>query len=251
MKDIPLLSKDDIEVKVKQVGPKGALALLYKTARVDMAILDDVFGPMNWQVDYKEIKGNLYCGIGIRESCDSPFVWKWDCGIESRSDNEGHQRKGEASDAFKRAGFKVGIGRELYSAPFIYLKVETEKDAKGNYVLKNRFAKFSVLEVGYDRCKKINRLAISDEKNEIVYTYGCNPKGAGEEGQQTPTEDDKWPLDKTKKDLLRHELVRTGIRMKDILRDFKLSSVSKFTEDVYTAVYDYLQHLPDFPNVKK
>ena len=66
-----LLSADEIEVKVKKVTEKGVVALLYKTARVDMDILDETYGPENWQDDYKEIKGNLYCGIGINE------VWKW------------------------------------------------------------------------------------------------------------------------------------------------------------------------------
>ena len=81
-----LLSADEIEVKVKKVTEKGVVALLYKTARVDMDILDETYGPENWQDDYKEIKGNLYCGIGINE------VWKWDCGIESREDDEGNQK---------------------------------------------------------------------------------------------------------------------------------------------------------------
>jgi hypothetical protein len=65
--NFPLLTADQIEVKVKQVSAKGAVLLLYKTARTDMELLDAVVGPMNWAVDYREIKGNLYCGIGITE----------------------------------------------------------------------------------------------------------------------------------------------------------------------------------------
>ena len=64
----PLLTSEDIEVKVKQVTKTGALLLLYKTARVDAQILDEVFGVTNWTTDVKEVKGNLYCGIGVRES---------------------------------------------------------------------------------------------------------------------------------------------------------------------------------------
>ena len=80
------LKSDEIEVKVKQITAKGCLLLLYKTARTDRQILDEVFGAMNWTSDYKDIKGNLYCGIGCRENEEKPFVWKWDCGIESRED---------------------------------------------------------------------------------------------------------------------------------------------------------------------
>lgn len=113
------LTKDEIEVKVKQVKENGLVALLYKTARTDMDLLDETVGAENWECDYKEIKGNLYCGISIMT--DGRRVEKWDCGIESREDEEGNEKKGEASDAFKRAGFKWGIGRELYTSPFIWI----------------------------------------------------------------------------------------------------------------------------------
>lgn len=119
MEGFRLLNAEDIEVKVKKVSDKGVVLLLYKTARTDMDLLDERFGPENWECDYREIKGNLYCGIGVY--CGERMVWKWDCGIESRDDGEGNQKKGEASDAFKRAGFKWGIGRELYTAPSIFV----------------------------------------------------------------------------------------------------------------------------------
>ena len=60
MNEPRLLTREDIEVKIKQVTEKGVLALLYKTARTDMQILDETYGPLNWDTDYKEIKGNLY-----------------------------------------------------------------------------------------------------------------------------------------------------------------------------------------------
>ena len=106
------LKEDEIEVKVKQVKEAGCVLLLYKTARTDMDILDETVGPFNWGCDYKEIKGNLYCGIWILSNSENvmkDIVWKWDCGIESRSDGEGNEKKGEASDSFKRAGFRWGV----------------------------------------------------------------------------------------------------------------------------------------------
>lgn len=156
-----LLKADEIEVKVKQVTDKGAIALLYKTARVDMAILDEVYGTENWTVDYKEVKGNLYCGIGVYT--DKGIVWKWDCGIESREDGEGNEKKGEASDAFKRAGFKWGIGRELYTAPFIFLNVETE-----NKKLKNPYQKFTVSNIEHES-NNIKSVTIIDNKGNVVF----------------------------------------------------------------------------------
>ena len=161
-----LLKPNEIEVKVKQVNKNGCLLLLYKTARVDMAILDEFF-PMAWQSDYKTINGVLYCGIGIQNSNTGEWLWRWDCGIESR-DNDGMEKKGEASDAFKRAGFKWGIGRELYTAPFIWAKVPTEQDENGVWRLKDRFTKFSVDRIDYED-GEISALVISDDKGQVVY----------------------------------------------------------------------------------
>jgi len=167
---IPLLQADDIEVKVKKVTEKGAVALLYKTARTDMNMLDDVFGAENWSCEYAEVKGNLYCTIRVRNE-HGEWVGKQDCGIESREDGDGNEKKGEASDAFKRAGFRWGIGRELYTAPFTFLPLETYKDGSG-YKLKNQFERFAVKDIGYDENRRINRLVITNDKGVVMYTMG-------------------------------------------------------------------------------
>ena len=171
----PMLTAEQIEVKVKQIGkPKEGTSavslLLYKTARTDMDMLDQVVGPMGWETDYKEIKGNLYCGIGIYDG--EKVVWKWDCGIESRTDGDGNEKKGEASDAFKRAGFKWGIGRELYTGPRITAFLPAEVD--GNRVVlterHHKFDGFTVADIGYED-GKIVRLRIDDSKGVAVFTY--------------------------------------------------------------------------------
>lgn len=127
------LKSSEVEVRVGTVGAKGVTLLLYKNARVDRKILDEEFGAMNWQCDFKEIKGNMYCGIAVYDTKKAMWVWKWDCGTESNTEKE----KGEASDAFKRAGFKWGIGSELYYTPFLFLPIPTEEYAPKKYRLKN------------------------------------------------------------------------------------------------------------------
>jgi hypothetical protein len=129
------LKADEIEVRVGTVGAKGVTMLLYKNARVDSKILDETFGEMNWQCDFKEIKGNLFCGVGVWDEEKKQWIWKWDCGTESNTERE----KGEASDAYKRASFKWQLGVELYSSPFIFLPVATTPDLynKGKYRLNN------------------------------------------------------------------------------------------------------------------
>lgn len=166
---IPKLYADDIEVKVKQVTEKGAVALLYKTARTDMRILDMCVGPENWQDVYQEIKGNLYCTIKIRNPVTGEWVGKTDCGTESREDGEGNQKKGEASDAFKRAGFKWGIGRELYTAPFIFLKVPTVRNGN-RFELRDRFDRFSVKNITYRDNRSIKDLVIVNQRGAVVYS---------------------------------------------------------------------------------
>lgn len=167
-----LLTKDEIEVKVKQVTEKGAVALLYKTARTDMSLLDETVGAENWQTDYREIKGNLYCGIGIWFNGERGYVWKWNCGTESREDGEGNEKKGEASDAFKRAGTTWGIGRELYTAPFIFLNVET-KEKNGKYYLADKFQTFEVSEITYNDNRTIKSVTIVDNHGTVVYGRGA------------------------------------------------------------------------------
>ena len=129
------LKADEIEVRVGTVGQKGCTMLLYKNARVDRQMLDETFGQMNWQDRYSEHKGNLFCSIGVYDADKKEWVWKEDCGTESNTEKE----KGEASDAFKRAGFRWGIGIELYSSPFIFLQVATDPDPynKGKFKLHN------------------------------------------------------------------------------------------------------------------
>ena len=167
------LKADEIEVKVKQVIAtdkwQGFVALLYKTARVDMDILDETYGAMNWQSDYKTVKDNLYCGIGVKS--DGEWVWKWDCVIESRADGEGNEKKGEASDAFKRAGFKWGIGRELYTAPKIFVEADVYVDKDGRKYLKDKKASYSVQAIQYDDVGDIASLVIQDQNGGVVFTW--------------------------------------------------------------------------------
>lgn len=144
------LRADEIEVRIGQIYERGVSMLLYKNARTDMAILDETYGAMGWQCDYKEVKGNLYCGIGIENPITGEWVWKWDCGTESNTEKE----KGEASDAFKRAGFRWGIGRELYTAPRIWLYVATVPNNKGGYKLNDQ--------------KELNGIYVSKIKTEEV-----------------------------------------------------------------------------------
>ena len=178
--NIPLLSSEDIEVKIKQCKKAGAVALLYKTARTDYRILDQVFGTLGWQVEYEEIKGNLYCTVSLWDDENKHWVKKTNCGIESREDEEGNEKKGEASDAAKRAGTVVGIGAELYTSPFIFLDVKTEEKKTGGWVLADANAKYVVTKIEYNKdTRVITALTIANEKTGVeVFSWTMPKTGA-------------------------------------------------------------------------
>ena len=155
MKEIPLLTANDVECRIKKITNEGAVLLLYKTARVDMRILDEVYGSMNWQRHHEVINNNLFCTISVWDSEKSQWISKQDVGTESNAEAE----KGQASDAFKRAGFAWGIGRELYDSPFIWISGKVSK-----------YDRFHVTDIQYDREKQaFTRLTICDDKGKERY----------------------------------------------------------------------------------
>lgn len=167
------LTKDEIEVRVAQVGEGWISLLLYKNARTDMDILDECIGPDNWQREHKELKGTIYCGISIYDPKKAQWITKWDCGAESFSDKE----KGESSDSFKRSATCWSIGRELYSSPAIYIR-EFDKDTKEtNYIVDTKNGKkviktkFKVHSIEINDNKEITGLTIVNDKGKKVFIF--------------------------------------------------------------------------------
>lgn len=167
------LRPDEIEVRIGTVHKNGITLLLYKDARCDMAILDENVGAGGWQRQHKEIKGNVYCGVGLLNTAcgGSPvveWIWKWDVGTESYTEKE----KGEASDSFKRACVNWGIGRELYTAPFISIKVPTEQynnkyqlvNKKDGYGYKVKSIEYSDNKISYLEIEKNGQTVWSMER---------------------------------------------------------------------------------------
>ena len=184
-----LLRADEIECRVGTITAKGCSLLLYKDARVDMKILDETYGVGNWQRTHEVVNDNLFCTIEIWNDRINQWVKKQDVGIESRADGTGNEKKGEASDSFKRAGFNAGIGRELYTSPFIWIIPKADmkpyntidvdgnvanefyaykKDSygKGAYTTKTTF---ELTEIGYDKDNCINKLTIKDNKGNVRF----------------------------------------------------------------------------------
>ena len=171
MGTIRKLYASEIECRVAQCGKKGDGAwcsiLLYKDARVDMRILDEVYGPMNWKRKHDLIGDRLYCTISIYDPEKKEWIDKQDVGTESFTEKE----KGQASDSFKRAGFNIGIGRELYTAPKIFINLDKGEWKENNGKVVPTIS-LDVKEIHYDGDGNICSLVLVDNKGNEKYRFG-------------------------------------------------------------------------------
>lgn len=158
------LKANEIDVRIAQITEKGLSLLLYKDARVDQDILDETVGAMNWQ--RKHTRDNANCIVEIWDKEKGQWISKEDTGTESFTEKE----KGLASDSFKRACFNWGIGRELYTAPFIWIssdKCNIMKNQQGKWTCKDKF----IVEAIEITNKVITGLAIKNARtNERVFS---------------------------------------------------------------------------------
>lgn len=229
MKEIRLLKAQEIECRVSIINEKGLSLLLFKDARVDQKILDEAFTISGWKRTHQSIDGNLYCTVEIWDEEKKQWIAKQDVGTMSYSEKE----KGQASDSFKRACFNVGIGRELYSAPFIWIpagKVSIMK--KGDkYTTAEHF---SVKEIGYDKNREITQLVIVNDKNAVVYSLGSKENEAL---KQKLAEG----LDMEKKLLLEKELERTGVALETVLARYNLKETEQMSDEIYKSAMNGLR----------
>ena len=165
-----LLREDEIDVRIATINQKGASLLLYKDARCDMNILDETVGPFNWKRSHT--RENANCVVSLWDGNKKEWVSKEDTGTESFTEKE----KGLASDSFKRACFNWGIGRELYTAPFIYVSADKMNiyEKNGKYAT---YDKFYVEKIAYDNNRQITGIAIKNQKGERVFVYSNIKKG--------------------------------------------------------------------------
>ena len=165
-----LLRADEIECRIGTINAKGLSLLLYKDARCDMNVLDDTVGPMNWKKFYT--RDNRNCTVEIFDKSKGQWIGKEDTGTESNTESE----KGLASDSFKRACVNWGIGRELYSAPFIWIGSD-QCEIKADGTKYRCYDRFEVAKIGYDALERICSLTIEKVKGKTrttVFTW-ANP----------------------------------------------------------------------------
>lgn len=259
---IRLLRADEIECRVATINEKGLSLLLFKDARVDQRILDETFTPFGWKRTHQCIEGNLYCTVEIWDERKQQWIAKQDVGTTSYSEKE----KGQASDSFKRACFNWGLGRELYTAPSIWVPAgKTNIQKKENrFVTSDRF---SVQSIGYSLQREISALVVINQNGQKVFELRQKPEAksgqkpeqkreqeSGQKAEQKTEQkqerksgqkQEQKPEQKLTADnqfaLLEKELERTGIPMETVLSRYHITSVEQMTADIYTKALNGLK----------
>lgn len=256
-KTVRLLTAEEIECRIATINGKGLSLLLFKDARVDQKILDETYTPLGWRRSHQAIDGNLYCTVEVWDEDKRQWVGKQDVGTMSYSEKE----KGQASDSFKRACFNWGIGRELYTAPFIWIPAaKAQVYQKGDRYATNE--RFSVKSIAYNKDREITALEIVDSKGDTVYSLrqrdsdGNAPKGTGnpsgsgaerasgqkpaskgkaetERDAERPGQEGQGRIGSRKEVVLMAELSRTGVSLDEVLRRYKIGSISQMTPEIY------------------
>lgn len=219
-----LLNADEIDCRIATVTAYGATLLLYKDARVDQNILDETVGPFGWQ--RRHCRENANCIVSIWDSEKGQWIEKEDTGTESNTERE----KGLASDSFKRACFNWGIGRELYTAPRIFItnqkcKIE-EIDDRGRkkYVCKDQFR---ISRIGYDDSRNINVLEIKKRGGAVVFSMG---KDDGFKEEETPTSNTGDQLSEAQYNTIIARLKKNHMTQKEIMQKYNVKSIYKLTQ---------------------
>lgn len=171
MHEIPLLTADDVELRVAQLQQTNygvyATLLVYKNARTDFAMLNKVFGPLGWQRKHSVIDGNLYCTVSVWDEEHQRWIERMDVGVPSNTESE----KGAASDSFKRACFNYSLGTELYDAPTIRFKLLDNEVSIGTNGKPKTYAKFQVGTMVYDRDKRcFTEFTVLDQAGNMRYS---------------------------------------------------------------------------------
>lgn len=250
MNEIRLLKADEIECRVAAASEKGVSLLLYKDARVDQRILDETFGMFGWKRSHQSIDGNLYCTVEIRDRETGEWIAKQDVGTTGYAEKE----KSQASDSFKRACFNWGIGRELYSAPFIWIpasKVQIQKKENKFYCSDS----FCVVSIAYSESREITELQIASSRGGILFEWEMQDRKPDkrESSEKEPVKKEpvkkepvrksapgKKSLSKTQIKGLQTELQRTGVAMEAVQQRYHVDDPMQMSEETYNRVMNAL-----------
>lgn len=256
---IRLLKASEIECRVGSISEKGVSLLLYKDARADQRILDETFGIFGWKRSHQCINGNLYCTVEILDKETGTWIAKQDVGT-SKIENE--TEKSQASDSFKRACFNWGIGRELYTAPFIWIPADkTDIQPRNGKLYCND--RFSVAKIAYSNERVINSISIINYRNSVVYRIGKDSNNisssnnsdsnnssdnnassnANNNNNTVHSNSNAHSVSSLQMEMLKKELIRTGVRADEVTERYHLDSLENMPSDIYIRAMSVLSRM--------
>lgn len=226
-----LLRADEIECRISTCNQYGVSLLLYKDARCDMNILDETVKPENWQRHH--LRDNANCVVAIWDKEKGQWIEKEDTGTESYTEAE----KGLASDSFKRACFNWGIGRELYTAPHMFVQkrdLETLTETNGKWTCRDYF---TVAGIEYDG-------------NRIVWVKVENPKtgesvefGTPSNVEQEQNKVKAQTIDDIKVKALIERCKSDGVQVQKILTLYKVERLEDLTEVKHANIHEHWEQI--------
>ena len=219
------LRADEIECRLNLVKENGVSLLLYKDARCDMNILDETVGEYNWKREH--LRENANCIVSLWDNEKKEWISKEDTGVESYSQKE----KGLASDSFKRACVNWGIGRELYTAPFIWVTDCNIRQAGNKYTCNDKF-QVSKMKVEQGNIVELEIINLN-KKGQAVYTY---KKAKADKAENVTKEMVKSLSDKIK---------IKGLEESNITEHYKVNSLSDMTIIQYKNAMKLLDKYED------
>lgn len=217
------LKADEIDCRISTISEKGLSLLLYKDARCDMNILDETVGSYNWQRSHS--RDNANCTVSIWDEDKKQWIGKEDVGTESNTEAV----KGLASDSFKRACFNWGIGRELYTAPFIWIKAADCTITKNNNGKWISYDKFCVSDISIKDKKIVSLTIYNISKQQTVFTYGKSTSKNAKANKQEPAPVVPAEEEKSNREKLRDYIAENKpdkAKVVKILNDLKIDDNS-------------------------
>lgn len=273
------LEPDEVECRISTISNKGLALLLYKDARVDQNVLDETVGVLNWKREHQMIGDRLYCTVSVWDPQKNQWISKQDVGTESYTEKE----KGQASDSFKRACFNIGIGRELYTAPFIWINSGdceiSEKNGKkvcyDKFIVKKMkvtSGRISELEIWNSRLNRmVYKFSVSNKAHNNS-SGGQNNEGKGNndprpenrsEGNTQPQgiydeqanaemmeQVNKALIDSMKINVIKETIRKKGLSESSILGHYKLNAFESMTMAHWTNAMQLLERYPDKEGIR-
>lgn len=158
------LKANQIEVRPTDTKYRGKCTLLlYIDSRCAADIMNETVGPMNWQIEYKDVAGLVYGRLSIWDEERNMWVYKEDTGSESNIEAQ----KGQSSDILKRCIARWGCDY-LYHTPKI--KIACPDNYYYNDKMNMTFNVREIMFVG----KECVKLVITDMFGNVAFDWNSN-----------------------------------------------------------------------------